>query len=104
MDVIIVVHTEFGFVHAKEVIPDKKATEGVSKGVPNLIKVADKHGAKATFAVMPRWLMPSRRVSVTKSGCISTPGGKSSGRGVSPSTLATDTSGSTAISHPPPRC
>ena len=53
MDVIIVVHTEFGFVHAKEVIPDKNATEGVSKGVPNLIKVADKHGAKVTFVVMP---------------------------------------------------
>ena len=53
MDVIIVVHTEFGFVHAKEVIPDKKATEGVSKGVPNLIKVADKYGARITFAVMP---------------------------------------------------
>ena len=53
MDVIIVVHTEFGFVHAKEVIPDKKATEGVSKGVPNLIKIADKHGARVTFAVMP---------------------------------------------------
>jgi len=53
MDVIIVVHTEFGFVHAREVIPDKNATEGVSKGVPNLIKVADRHGAKVTFAVMP---------------------------------------------------
>jgi peptidoglycan/xylan/chitin deacetylase (PgdA/CDA1 family) len=53
MDVIIVVHTEFGFVHAKEVIPDKNATEGVSKGVPNLIKVADNHGARITFAVMP---------------------------------------------------
>lgn len=53
MDVIIVVHTEFGFVHEKKFIPEKKAKEGVSKGVPNLIKVADKHGAKITFAVMP---------------------------------------------------
>lgn len=53
MDVIIVVHTEFGFVHAKEVIPDKKAMEGVSKGVANLIKIADKHRARVTFAVMP---------------------------------------------------
>lgn len=53
MDVIIVVHTEFGFVHAKEVIPDKNAIEGVSKGVPNLISVADQHRAKITFAVMP---------------------------------------------------
>lgn len=53
MDVIIVVHTEFGFVHAKEVIAEKKAVEGVSKGVPDLIRVADKHGARVTFAVMP---------------------------------------------------
>lgn len=53
MDVIIVVHTEFGYVHNREVIYDKKATEGVNRGVTNLIKIADKHGAKVTFAVMP---------------------------------------------------
>lgn len=53
MDVIIVVHTEFGFVQDRKVIPNKKTTEGVSKGVPNLIKIADKHGARVTFAVMP---------------------------------------------------
>ena len=53
MDVIIVVHTEFGFLHRNEVVPDKRATEGVSKGVPNLIRIADKHGAKVSFAVMP---------------------------------------------------
>lgn len=53
MDVIIVVHTEFGFVHAKKVVPDKKAAEGVSKGVSNLIKIADKQGARLTFAIMP---------------------------------------------------
>lgn len=53
MDVIIVCHTEFGLVHNKQVIADKNATEGVEKGVHNLIKVADKHGAKVTFAVCP---------------------------------------------------
>lgn len=53
MDVIIVVHTEFGFVHAQEVIPDKKARGGVSIGVPNLIRIADAYGARITFAVMP---------------------------------------------------
>ena len=53
MDVIIVVHTEFGYIRNREVVPDKGATKGVSQGVPNLIKVADKHKAKITFAVMP---------------------------------------------------
>lgn len=53
MDVIIVTHTEFGFVHNKRVIPSKTAVEGVKKGVPNLINVADKYNAKVTFAVMP---------------------------------------------------
>jgi len=53
MDVIIVVHTEFGYVSNLEVIPDKGATKGVSQGVLNLIKIADKHKAKITFAVMP---------------------------------------------------
>lgn len=53
MDVIIVTHTEFGFVQNKRIIPDKNATIGVEKGVLNLIKVADKYNAKVTFAVMP---------------------------------------------------
>jgi peptidoglycan/xylan/chitin deacetylase (PgdA/CDA1 family) len=53
MDVIIVVHTEFGYVNNRVVIPDKAATGGVSQGVPNLVKLADRHGAKVTFAVMP---------------------------------------------------
>lgn len=53
MDVIIVCHTEFGLVQNKKVIADKNAIEGVEKGVPNLRKVADKYGAKVTFAVMP---------------------------------------------------
>lgn len=53
MDVIIVTHTEFGFVHNRQVIPSKKAVDGVNKGVPNLIKIADKYNAKVTFAVMP---------------------------------------------------
>jgi len=53
MDILITTHTEFGFVSDKHVIPDKNATDGVYKGVPNLIKIADKYGAKITFAVMP---------------------------------------------------
>jgi hypothetical protein len=53
MDVIIVVHTEFGYVSNREVVPDKSATKGVREAVPNLIRIADKYGAKITFAVMP---------------------------------------------------
>lgn len=53
MDVIIVCHTEFGFVHNKEVIFDKGATRGVEQGVKNLVDLAGKYGAKLTFAVCP---------------------------------------------------
>ena len=53
MDVIIVAHTEFGFVHSRKVIPSKSAVDGVKKGVSNLTKIADKYNAKVTFAVMP---------------------------------------------------
>jgi hypothetical protein len=53
MDVIIVCHTEFGFVSDKNIIFDKSATKGVSDGVLNLIKIADKYGAKISFAVCP---------------------------------------------------
>jgi hypothetical protein len=53
MDVIIVCHTEFGFVSGRDIIFDKNATEGVSSGVLNLIKIADKYGAKVSFAVCP---------------------------------------------------
>lgn len=53
MDVIIVCHTEFGFVKDKLVVPDKSATQGVSVGVLNLINLADKYGAKISFAVCP---------------------------------------------------
>ncbi|MCD1294869.1 PTS alpha-glucoside transporter subunit IIBC [Methanocella sp. CWC-04] len=53
MDVIIVCHTEFGRTKNNTVIYDKDVKEGVSLGVPNLIKVADRYGAKVTFAVMP---------------------------------------------------
>lgn len=53
MDVIIVCHTEFGFVHDKGIIFDKKATDGVKGGVLNLIKLSKKYGAKITFAICP---------------------------------------------------
>jgi len=52
MDVTIVCHTEFGRVINREIAYTKSVT-GVSIGVPNLIKIADKYGAKVTFAVMP---------------------------------------------------
>lgn len=53
MDVIIVCHTEFGYVKDKEVIFKKDYPIGVEQGVPNLINVADKYGAKLTFTVCP---------------------------------------------------
>lgn len=53
VEVIIVCHTEFGFVHNKNAIFDKNATIGVEEGTKNLIKVADKYGARVTFAVCP---------------------------------------------------
>lgn len=53
MDIIIVCHTEFGFVAEKNVIFDKKSIAGAGEGVLNLIKIADKYGAKISFAVSP---------------------------------------------------
>lgn len=53
MDIIIVCHTEFGFVKDEKIIFDKKAVLGAREGVLNLIKTAEKYGAKVSFAVMP---------------------------------------------------
>ena len=53
MNIIIVCHTEFGFVSNKMVIFDKNYTGGVKEGVSNLINIAEKYGAKITFAVCP---------------------------------------------------
>lgn len=53
MDVIIVCHTEFGFVHNKQVIADKNAIGGVKEGAKNLVTLADKYGAKVSFVVCP---------------------------------------------------
>jgi peptidoglycan/xylan/chitin deacetylase (PgdA/CDA1 family) len=53
MDVIIVTHTEFGFVNNKRIIHSKNAIDGVKKGVSNLVKIADRYNAGLTFAVMP---------------------------------------------------
>lgn len=53
MDVIIVVHTEYGYVSNNKVIYDKNYYNGVKVSVPNLINIANKYGAKITFAVMP---------------------------------------------------
>lgn len=53
MEVIIVCHTEFGFVDEKKIIFDKKAIQGVKEGVLNLVRLAKKYKAKITFAVCP---------------------------------------------------
>lgn len=53
MDVIVVCHTEFGFVHDRQIIFDKNAVSSVEKGVKNLIKIADQFSAKITFVVCP---------------------------------------------------
>lgn len=53
MDIIIVCHTEFGFVNNKRIIFDKKAAGGVKDGAENLVRLAKKYGAKITFAVCP---------------------------------------------------
>ena len=53
MDVVIVCHTEYGCVKGRDIIYRKSAVEGVTKGVRNLAGVADRYGAKVTFAVMP---------------------------------------------------
>jgi len=53
MDIIIVCHTEFGFVKDKKNIFDKNHKEGVESGVLNLAKIAKIHKAKISFAVMP---------------------------------------------------
>lgn len=53
MDVILVCHTELGFVSGKIIIGDKKATSGVSEGSKNLVKLAEKYGAKITFCLCP---------------------------------------------------
>lgn len=52
MDVCIVCHTEFGHVNRKAIIYDKNVN-GTRAGVANLIKVANKYGARISFAVMP---------------------------------------------------
>lgn len=43
MDVIVVCHTEFGFVHNMRVIADKNATHGVEQGAKNLANLAEKY-------------------------------------------------------------
>jgi len=55
MDVIIVCHTEFGYVQDRQVIFEKNPS-GVEEGVPNLVEIADKHYAKITFVVCPEVL------------------------------------------------
>jgi hypothetical protein len=53
MDVILVCHTEPGYVKGRRLIFSKIAPEGVTRGVEYLSSMADLHGAKVTFAVMP---------------------------------------------------
>ncbi len=53
MRVIVVCHTEFGYMNNNETIFEEKAVDGVRRGVHNLVLLANRHGAKITFAVMP---------------------------------------------------
>lgn len=53
MDIILVVHTEPGYVVDKQIIYDKDHIEGFIEGSKNLSKLCDKYGAKITFAVCP---------------------------------------------------
>lgn len=53
MDVIIVCHTEFGYIKDRALALEKDYPIGVERGVPNLIDIADKYDAKVTFAVCP---------------------------------------------------
>jgi len=53
MDVVIVCHTEFGFAAGEKIIFAKEGVEGVLKGVPALLDLAKRYGAKVTFAVCP---------------------------------------------------
>ncbi len=52
MDVIVVCHTEFGTVSNKKTVFTKDPI-GVVSGVENLAEIADKYGAKITYAVCP---------------------------------------------------
>ncbi len=53
MDVIIVCHTEFGFVKDRAIIFDKKAVRQLAEGVFNLEKLSKKYGAKITYCACP---------------------------------------------------
>jgi peptidoglycan/xylan/chitin deacetylase (PgdA/CDA1 family) len=53
MDVILVCHTEPGYVKGRRLIFSKAASDGVTGGVEQLASMADRYGAKVTFAVMP---------------------------------------------------
>lgn len=53
MDVIVVCHTEYGYVDGETLVFDQTAREGVAEGVRQLATLAGRHGAKVTFALAP---------------------------------------------------
>ncbi|MDO8633620.1 MAG: PTS alpha-glucoside transporter subunit IIBC [Candidatus Wildermuthbacteria bacterium] len=53
MDIIVVCHAEFGFVRKKRLVFDEHTKQGVSEGVANLVRIAERYRAKPTFVVMP---------------------------------------------------
>jgi hypothetical protein len=53
MDVIIVCHTEFEDLADRTALAGAQYPVEVAKGVLNLVEIADKHGARITFAVCP---------------------------------------------------
>lgn len=54
MDVLLVAHAEFGQVlSSKKLVFTKANRSGVTAGINNLLRVADRYGAKVTIAVCP---------------------------------------------------
>ena len=54
MKIIIVCHAEFGYAINKRIIFGKgKYAKGIKEGIKNAIEIADKYGARISFALMP---------------------------------------------------
>lgn len=81
MDVIIVCHTEFGQVINKRVLFDNKCSMGVEQSIPKLVHIADKYGAKITFAVMPEVTNHFPQISGHQIGLHIHPGWEEGGDG-----------------------
>ncbi len=61
MDVIIAVHTEFGFVENGRVVFDRETEGGARDGIRNLLSIADERGARICFFPKPEVLDASEK-------------------------------------------